>query len=285
MNFVREVVCQLFNKESEVDDIQSIGGGCIHQAGVFQFEGRIFFLKWNSGSADMFAKEAKGLNLLGETNSLNIPQVIGLGTVNEIDYLCLEYIESATLSNTFWEDFGKSLAQLHSHTASTFGLEFDNYIGSLFQSNQPSVEWIEFFIQQRLQPLIRSARDKSLIGSNLIAEFELLCNDLPNLIPTEEPALLHGDLWSGNFLAGNIGQPVVFDPAVYYGHREAELAFTRMFGGFAPTFYHSYDEAFPLQDGFEERVDLFNLYPLLVHLNLFGASYLSGIKQTLSRFV
>ncbi|WP_422361682.1 fructosamine kinase family protein [Reichenbachiella sp.] len=284
MKFLSEVVFQLFNKKASIDHFKSIGGGCIHQAGVFSFDGGKYFIKWNNYSSKMFEVEAKGLNLLRKTDSVSIPKVIGSGTVGEVDYLCLECVESRAQCGTFWVDFGTSLAQLHRNTAPKFGLDHDNFIGSLPQANELLDNWTDFFIQERLIPQLKLARDKALIDASLDQTFERLYPKLPKLIPVESPALLHGDLWSGNFLVGDEGQAVIFDPAVYYGHREAELAFTRMFGGFDPLFYQSYHDAFPIDGGFEERVDIFNLYPLLVHVNLFGPSYLSGINQTLSRF-
>ena len=284
MKLLSEVVFQLFNKKASIDHFKSIGGGCIHQAGVFNFEGGNYFIKWNNYSSKMFEVEAKGLNLLRKTGSVSIPKVIGRGNVGEMDYLCLEYIESEPQCDTFWEDFGTSLAQLHRNTAPEFGLDYDNFIGSLPQTNELHDNWTDFFTQERLVPQIKLAHDKGLIDSSLNTKFERLYSKLHGLIPNESPALLHGDLWSGNFLVGGNGQAVIFDPAVYYGHREAELAFTRMFGGFDTVFYESYNEALPLEGDFEERVDIFNLYPLLVHVNLFGPSYLSGINHTLSRF-
>ena len=123
------------------------------------------------------------------------------------------------------------------------------------------------------------------VNNDILRNFEKLFSVLQNLIPEASPSLLHGDLWSGNFMCGEDGEAVIFDPAVYYGHREIELAFTQMFGGFDKSFYSAYNEEFPLLPGFDDRVDLYNLYPLLVHLNLFGQSYLSGITQTLSRYL
>lgn len=284
MKLLSEVILQLFNKETSIDSITPIGGGCIHQAGVFQLEGQKYFLKWNIHSQKMFETEAKGLNLLRETNSVSTPQVIGYGSVKGTDYLCLEFIESSIQSKWFWKDFGNSLAHLHSSTTSNFGLDHDNFIGSLPQNNGRHTNWTDFFIQERLIPQLKLAHDKGLINSNLNLRFEQLYPKLSNLIPAESPSLIHGDLWSGNFLVGSQGESVIFDPAVYYGHREAELAFTRMFGGFDTLFYQSYNDIFPLERGFEERVGVFNLYPLLVHVNLFGASYLSGINHTLGRF-
>ncbi|WP_420581991.1 fructosamine kinase family protein [Reichenbachiella sp.] len=284
MKLLPEVILQLFKKETSIDSIIPIGGGCIHQAGVFHFEDRKYFLKWNIDSHKMFETEAKGLNLLRATNSVSIPQVIGCGSVNGTDYLCLEYIESSLKSKSFWKDFGSSLAQLHSNTTSNFGLDHDNFIGSLPQNNGQHTNWTDFFIQERLTPQLKLAIDQGLIYSNLNSAFERLFTILPDLVPVEPSALLHGDLWSGNFLVGNDGQAVIFDPAVYYGHREAELAFTRLFGGFESQFYESYQDVFPLQQGYADRADIFNLYPLLVHVNLFGSSYLSSVKQILSRF-
>lgn len=284
MKFLAEVISQLFHDEAESNEIKSVIGGCIHQAGVFRHRDTNYFIKWNPGASHMFATEAQGLSLLGSADAIDVPKVIGKGCAEGIDYLCLSYVEKSIPVARFWEDFGSQLAGLHRQTHEYFGLDHDNFIGSLPQSNTRHERWSDFFVQERLMPQLKSATDKGLITHDLNKKFESLYKLLPALIPEESPALLHGDLWSGNFLVGDRGQPVIFDPAVYFGHREAELAFTRMFGGFDELFYQSYQEAFPMQPEYKKRVDLFNLYPLLVHVNLFGASYLSGIQRTLSRF-
>lgn len=285
MNFLPEVIYQLFAKEvSDHAELQTVGGGCIHQAGMFRFENDKYFVKWNHNASSMFETEAKGLKLLGSTSSLFVPEVIGHGTAGAVDYLCLAYVETGSAKNNFWQTFGASLAQLHQNTSITFGLDHDNYIGSLIQHNKVEGDWIKFFIDQRLTPQLKMAESKGLIEKQLISKFEILFSKLCELIPEERPALLHGDLWSGNFLVGIHGQPVIFDPAVYYGHREAEMAFTKLFGGFDLALYQTYQEIYPLQQGYEERTELFNLYPLLVHVNLFGSSYLDGIRRTLRRF-
>ncbi|MEP4094614.1 fructosamine kinase family protein [Reichenbachiella sp.] len=285
MNFLREVVQQLFGSSIVADiDLTAVGGGCIHSAGVFQFENKKYFIKWNENASSMFEAEKNGLTLLSETSSLIVPKVMGRGTTERVDYLCLEYVESGPAEAHFWKIFGELLAQLHQHTSAYFGLDYDNYIGRLAQSNEPAEDWIEFFINRRLMPQLKMAQDKGLIRKELVSDFEILFNKLRELIPEEKPALLHGDLWSGNFLIGEIGRPVIFDPAIYYGHREAEIAFTRLFGGFDSEFYHAYIGSYPMQPGHEERVGIFNLYPLLVHLNLFGSAYLQEITRTLGRF-
>ncbi|MEP2026182.1 MAG: fructosamine kinase family protein [Reichenbachiella sp.] len=284
MNFLNEVIYQLFGEKTDCSDLQSVGGGCIHQAGSFVHNGEKYFLKWNSNASVMFETEAKGLALLKDTATVSIPKIISTGSVNEVDYLCLEFIEQSAQAPGFWVDFGRQLADLHQNSALRFGLDHHNFIGRLPQSNEQKSNWVDFFISERLMPQIKMARDQGVVDEQLQLKFNTLMKELPNLIPNEKPALLHGDLWSGNFLIGSHGQPVIFDPAVYYGHREAELAFTRLFGGFDAVFYQTYHNTFPLQHGHEERVDIFNLYPLLVHVNLFGSSYLNGIVETLRRF-
>lgn len=286
MSFLDQIIQDLFLEESESDEIIAIGGGCIHQAGMFRFNEKKYFLKWNANASDMFAKEANGLNTLKLCASpyIKIPEVIGHGNVDNMDYLCLEFIDSGIGSHDSWENLGKGLALLHKNTNDGFGLDYDNYIGTLRQSNHRIKDWVQFFIYERLEPLIKMGVNRGYIEGSIISKFNSLFSKLNELLPVEQPALLHGDLWSGNFLFSNHSVPVLFDPAIYYGHREAEIAFTKLFGGFQHRFYQSYNEAYPLQIGHEERVDLFNLYPLLVHVNLFGSSYMSGIKQTLSRF-
>lgn len=285
MNFLNDLISEIFGKNAQGQiHISRIGGGCIHQAGKFRFEDKDYFAKWNSGSLDMFETEARGLKILKDAGEIAVPEVIGHGSIGGLDYLCLSFFDQGPPSNAFWENFGRSLAALHRHSNADFGLDHDNYIGSLPQSNRQHTDWVDFFIDERLNPQIERACQNGLMNSHHQLQFEGLYEKLPELIPESVPALMHGDLWSGNFLIGAQGQPVIFDPAVYYGHREAELAFTKMFGGFEPAFYSAYQEAFPLEQGHDQRVALFNLYPLLVHVNLFGTSYLTGIESTLSRF-
>jgi fructosamine-3-kinase len=188
------------------------------------------------------------------------------------------------LSNLYWIELGRGLANIHKNRSPTFGLNHDNYIGSLKQSNSPTNSWIHFFIHSRINSQLKLAIDKGQLNSSHQQKFEILFKELPNLLPNEKPALLHGDLWSGNVIVDHHGNAVLIDPAVYYGHREMDLAFTRLFGGFNSEFYHSYFETFPLEPGFDNRVDIYNLYPLLVHVNLFGGSYANQVVSILNRF-
>lgn len=231
----------------------------------------------------MFEKEAKGLGLL-RAAGCNTPGVRMTRAEGDHQYLVLEFIEEGRPTGISWEKFGRQLATLHSKTNDFFGLDHDNYIGSLDQLNEKKESWVEFFISNRLTPLIKKASDRDLMGRKHRKSFESLFSRLSELIPEENPSLLHGDLWSGNLMFDSRGEPVFIDPAVYFGHREVDIAMTRMFGGFNRSFLESYNEAKPLESGWEARLDLHNLYPTLVHLVLFGRSYLSGIERTLQRF-
>lgn len=264
----------------------SIGGGCINHAMKIETGAGIFFLKWNDTKRypKMFEAEAKGLSLLKTANELGIPGVIGTDETNRYSFIILEYIEPGARIKNFWKDFGTSLAQLHKHSSELFGLQHDNYIGSLPQHNTQKKSWIDFFIEERLEKQIAIAKNSGAISNSTIQQFNHLYKRLPEIIPEEKPSLIHGDLWNGNFMTGADGKAWLIDPAVYYGYREMDMAMSKLFGGFSEEFYESYNETFPLQKGFEDRVDIHNLYPLLVHVNLFGGSYLSEVKSILSKF-
>jgi protein-ribulosamine 3-kinase len=264
----------------------SIGGGCINSAHRIDTNNGSFFLKWNDAYAypGMFESEAKGLELLKEATAIQVPEVIATGEKESISFIILELIEPGKRMKTFWQDFGVSLATLHKNTSDYFGLDHDNYIGSLPQKNNKHSSWTAFFIYERLEKQIEIARNAGLANSSTIQQFNNLFKQLEELIPKEEPALLHGDLWNGNCMVANDGSACLIDPAVYYGHREMDLAMTKLFGGFSEDFYESYHATFPLEPGFESRLDIHNLYPLMVHVNLFGGGYLSQVKSILSKF-
>jgi protein-ribulosamine 3-kinase len=263
-----------------------VGGGCINHGGKLDTTSGAYFLKWNDALKypGMFQAEALGLSVLRTSNAIRIPQVINVGQTRSHQYIVLEFIESAPKHKDYWPNLGRSLASLHQINARAFGLDHNNYIGSLRQDNNQHPRWADFFIEQRLDAQLKLAVHKKLADTSLVQQFERLYKKLPAIFPQEKPSLLHGDLWSGNLITDEHGQPCLIDPAVNYGHREAELAFTHLFGGFDPQFYEAYEEIFPLQPGFTQRMDLYNLYPLLVHANLFGQSYIAQIKSVLRRY-
>jgi fructosamine-3-kinase len=197
----------------------------------------------------------------------------------------MEFIEQGPQNKFYWKDLGSGLANIHKATNVLFGLDHDNYIGSLRQLNTSSENWIDFLVNKRLNVQLKLAMDSGLAGSQMMKSFESLYLKLPTLLPEEKPALLHGDLWSGNIITTRSGEPCLIDPSVYYGCREVDLAMTKLFGSFPGDFYDSYTDTYPLLSGYQDRFELYNLYPLLVHLNLFGTQYRSPITGILSRFV
>jgi len=283
--FFERALFEATGKNTTVDSFQFLGGGNINNAIKLLTSQGVFFLKWNENSEEnMFEPEAKGLNLLKSAEAITIPEIIGYGEIQGKYYLALEFIQSAPSRLDYWEVLGQSLAKIHQNTTEHFGLHFNNYIGALKQSNEPYHNGVSFFIDKRLRVQAGLAFYNEKISKKLYDKFENLYEKLPEILPEEKPALLHGDLWSGNVMVGNVGEPTLIDPAVYYGLRETEIAFTKLFGGFDSSFYQAYQENFPLEKGFEERVPIYNLYPLLVHLNIFGSGYLSGIERVLEKF-
>lgn len=268
----------------QVFESHPVSGGCIHNGCRLNTKQGSFFLKYNSpDKAVNFAAELSDLRLLSRGPML-VPATIGTGQMESAAWLLMEWIDSGQPNGHFWENFGLGLAKLHRQLAPNFGLDRSNFIGTLPQFNTSQGNWVDFFIEQRLQPQLKLAIDQRLADRLLIQQFEALYHHLPGLIPEEPPSLLHGDLWSGNFMVDQSASPVLIDPAAYYGHREAEIAFTKLFGGFSPLFYQAYQNAWPMQTGWEKRVDLFNLYPLAVHLNLFGQGYLPEIQSILAQY-
>ena len=264
----------------------SARGGCINHGGICVTSSGSIFLKWNDRKKfpEMLKVEAKGLSLLRTGTPLRLPKVVHVGEVDDLQFLLLENVSEGRPKKTYWETFGRGLATLHQNTSETFGLDHDNYIGSLRQTNMPSQTWLDFFVEQRLRKQLQMAFDSRKIENGLIKKFESLFARLDSLLSKEGPSLLHGDLWGGNIMTDDVGDPVLIDPAVYYGHREADLAMTQLFGGFDISFLKSYDDAFPLSPGFKDRFDIFNLYPLLVHVNLFGAGYLRQVTSIVDKF-
>jgi fructosamine-3-kinase len=270
----------------DVEHERSVGGGSINDAYRIETNEGTYFVKVNLLDAipSFFEAEADGLAQLRHTKAIRVPQVIAFGEDHDDAYLLMEHIERGTRGEGFWEHFGSSLARLHRNTRDQFGLERSNYIGTLKQTNLPESDWAAFFQHQRLEPLVKKARDKHKLNDAMVLRFERLYNRLGDLFPHEAPALLHGDLWKENFLVGPAGEPVLIDPAVYYGHREMDIAMTRLFGGFDEAFYAGYNAEQPLEQGWEDRVDLCNLYPLLVHVNLFGGGYVAQLDAALKRY-
>ena len=269
-----------------VDHYHSVAGGDINEAFCLYTKQGKFFFKFNSAALypRMFEMEAAGLETLAKTAFLKVPTVVALGEASEHQFLLMEWLEKGVMSPGFWKSFGHGLAELHQQTGSYFGWHSDNFIGSLRQINTPSSTWAAFYGEWRLIPLAKRLYDTGAFSNDDIRLLEQVCKNLSLLFPEERPALLHGDLWSGNFMIEQSGVPAIFDPAVYFGHREMDLGMTRLFGGFDPLFYEAYNERFPLEKGWEKRVTLTQLYPLLVHAILFGGNYVESARQVIKNF-
>lgn len=289
LSSVPSVILQQLTKSVGSDPIgfSFCGGGCINHGGRLKTRNGDLFLKWNDAAKfpGMFSAEAKGLKLLRNAGAIHIPEVITEGVAGPWQFLVLEFVEERPQAGTYWTNLGQQLANLHKHTTPTYGLDHANYIGSLPQQNTPTEKWVDFFITQRLEVQVKLALDRGKLNANTVMLFSTLYNKLGDLLPEEKPCLLHGDLWSGNLITNAEGKPCLIDPAVYYGHREAEIAFTTLFGGFSAEFYNSYQEAFALEPGYAERFDVYNLYPLMVHVNLFGGGYVSQVVSILRQWV
>jgi len=263
-----------------------VHGGDINQAYCVSGGGAKYFLKVNDAKLypGMFEKEARGLAALHDKTGLVVPGILKVGNLDQQQYLVMEWMEPGKPATNFWENFGSLLAGLHRQKQEYFGWEEDNYIGSLPQVNTIADSWPLFFADCRIMPLVRRLFDENSFSKRDITTAEILCKKLDQLFPGEPPALLHGDLWSGNYMVAANGHAAVYDPAVYFGHREMDIGMTSLFGGFDQRFYTAYDEAFPLETGWRERLQLTQLYPLLVHALLFGGHYISNAKEVMTRY-
>jgi protein-ribulosamine 3-kinase len=267
--------------------LSPVGGGCINNCYRAETEqGKKFFVKTNQAEKypGLFDKEKNALSILAQQSIIRLPRVIATDSSGGSQYIILEWIESGKKSASFWKDFGTRLALLHKISSQTFGFFEDNYIGSLEQSNTYTPSWSEFFIQHRLEPQLKLAAGSKLIPVKQVALFEKIFNTLDNIFSKEPASLIHGDLWSGNFMCDQDSQPVLIDPAVYFGHRMMDIGMTKLFGGFDSRFYEAYNDTYPLPPNSDEQVEIANLYPLLIHLNLFGLQYLSQIETVLRRY-
>lgn len=276
----------LENKLKEkINSISSLPGGDINEVYKIKTAKNNYVLKINRRNLfpKMFEKEKKGLEMLAKSG-VKSPNIILSFSDQKYQYLVLEFIEEKEIISVFWENFAIDLVKIHQATAENFGFIHNNYIGSLHQDNSEKDTWETFFIENRIKPLVKQAFDLNKLDSNHLSCFENLYSRLNKILPKEKPALLHGDLWIGNLMCGRGQIPYFIDPAIYFGHREMDIAMTQLFGGFDNSYLNFYNEIFPLKDGWGKRIEIHNLYPRLVHLILFGRSYLSGIESVINKF-
>lgn len=284
--FIAQILSKHTGESAQIDDFQFFYGGNFNLAVRLRVKNTEYFIKWTQGDHQgLFDAEAKNLQTIHATGAIPVPQVLGVGQLDEKEYLMMGCIDSADKQAHYWEDFGEKLANLHRHSSPLgHGLSYTNFIGAASQENAWMTDGVEFFIENRLKKQVGRALYDRKITTELADKFETLYERLPDLLPHEAPALIHGDLWSGNAMVNEQGLITLVDPCCYYGLREAELAFTTMFGGFDTSFYKSYNATFPIEKGFHARIPLYNLYPLMVHVNLFGEGYLPAVNKILATY-
>ncbi len=275
-----------------MDDRRSVGGGCINQGYKISGGFRHYFVKLNHGiDIGMFEAEANGLQLMFETQTIRVPKPICWGTSDNSAYLVLEWLDlGGRGGNQAWEDMGRKLAAMHrfhpllkGEEKGQFGWDINNTIGSTPQINNWTKNWVEFWQEHRIGYQLKLGRRKGGYFPN----GEKLLEKIPELLAgyDPQPSLVHGDLWGGNASVTSDGKPVIFDPATYFADREVDIAMTELFGGFSSAFYQGYQKEWPLEEGYEQRKTLYNLYHILNHFNLFGGSYESQANQMIHRLL
>ena len=291
-----QALVSLYGNSVAITETDRLSGGDINKAyGLTLNTGAHIFMKANSkANADFFTAEAAGLSAIEATGVIKTPEILCTGTDDGEDvgysFLLLKFIKSAKPRTDYWETFARDLAALHKADTKNFALSGkfgffqNNFIGARAQNNTPSDSWIYFFRDNRLAPQFKDA-DSYFTAEDRTKITKLLDHLEDFLIEPNQPSLLHGDLWSGNVMCGPEGKAMLIDPAAYIGHAEADLAMTKLFGGFPEKFYDAYREANPLEPGYENRRDLYNLYQLLNHLNLFGPTYLGPVLSIVDEYV
>jgi fructosamine-3-kinase len=278
---ISQVTAQPFN----INQHRSVSGGCINQGYCLQGDGLAYFVKINQASRlSMFAAEAFGLKQMGATHTIRLPKPICWGISDNYSYLVLEWLEFAQGNSLSWEKMGQKLALMHQTPENhRFGWNEDNTIGSTPQINTWTDNWADFFAQHRIGYQLQLAQKR---GGSFPERTEVLLAVLKCLKDHHpQPSLVHGDLWSGNVGVTKDGEPVILDPATYYGDREVDIAMTELFGGFPAAFYRGYNEVFPLEEGYQQRKTLYNLYHILNHFNLFGGGYDTQANQMLRQIL
>ena len=291
MRDIAGIVREALGKEAAKGGVRSVSGGDINDAYLVALEdGQKVFLKVNTpGNAAFFSAEQAGLEALRKTDAIGVPKAITAGVSRDCSFLIMEYLEAGPRRPDYWERFGRQLAAMHKAETGEwtpqgkYGFTQNNFIGAGRQNNHICDSWIDFFREYRLeQQFIWAGEYFDAYGRKAMQS--LLDHLEDYLVEPEFPSLLHGDLWGGNFVTGPDGSAWLIDPAVYVGHAEADLAMTELFGGFAPAFYGAYKEMSPLLPGYADRRELYNLYHLLNHLNLFGEAYYGSVMRIVRRY-
>lgn len=266
----------------KIEGVSPLSGGDINDVFKLKCANRDYVAKLNKlhKFPGMFQKEANGLKALRDTGAIDVPEVLGFGDFKNQTYLLLEYKKTGEANASFWETFGAQMAALHKNSREDFGFQEDNFFGSLPQYNNAENTAASFFINQRLKPQFKMAVENGFEFNNLDSFYKKAAE----IIPNEKPALIHGDLWSGNYVINSQNKPCLIDPAVAYAPREMDFAMMQLFGGFNPRLFETYHEIFPLENEWKDRVKLWQLYYILGHVNLFGGHYYHSAKNIINSY-
>lgn len=268
-------------------EVKSLSGGSISSAFVLKGDDKAYFLKVNpqSNAYEMFVAEQTGLKAIEDTNTIAVPKVNLVDVYDDKAFLLMDYIESKSASSNELKTLGTQLAKLHLNHKDFFGFTSDNFIGSLPQSNNQHTSWADFYWHERIFPQLKLAEQKRLLDRNEVTSEQVAISMFEELLSSEvKPSLLHGDLWGGNYLIATNGTPYLIDPAVCYGHSMMDIAMSKLFGGFGNDFYSAYHDIIPKTGNYNAQIDLYQLYFLLVHLNLFGRSYYGSVVSIMKRY-
>ncbi|NJN74563.1 MAG: fructosamine kinase family protein [Limnothrix sp. RL_2_0] len=282
---IAQHVAATTGKSFEVDSTSSVSGGCINDGYQISGSGKTYFVKLNRpNQMEMFAAEALGLTQMGATKTICVPQPICWGETQNHSYIVLEWLNLGSSNGKAWREMGRQLAGLHRVGVSAqFGWDRNNTIGSTPQINAWCDDWADFWAEMRIGYQLRLAKRNGGTFPDLNLVVDTVRQMLRGWEP--QPSLVHGDLWSGNAAIAADGTPILFDPAAYYGDREVDIAMTELFGGFSPSFYQGYNEEWPLDSGYSDRRDIYNLYHVLNHFNLFGGGYGGQANRIIQRFL
>ncbi len=267
--------------------IQPLSGGSISSAYILKWDKGAYFLKVNTSkdALEIFTAEKKGLQAIEETATIAVPKVHHIDVYESKAYLLMDYVESKSASGNDYKALGTQLAKLHLNHKDKFGFTSDNFIGSLPQSNTQHSDWASFYWQERIAPQLKLAKQNKMLKTTEIISEQTAKSVFEELLGKDiSPSLLHGDLWGGNYLIAADGTPYLIDPATYWGHSMVDIAMSRLFGGFGNEFYSAYHHIIPKTENYNAQVDLYQLYFLLVHLNLFGRSYYGSVEGILEKY-
>lgn len=280
---LQDYISNLLNET--IIETNHVSGGDISESFKIITSKNSYFLKTNEASKlNMFQTEASALKHINNTNAIKTPEVFVVDTFKNKSFLLMEFIESKTHTVNDFKTLGLQLAALHNCSNDNFGWKQDNFIGTLPQSNKQNDSWCDFYINERLKPQLERAKQINLLSEGECPTTERMKQTLQPMFQNTKPSLLHGDLWGGNYVISKNGEPYLIDPAMYYGHKEVDIAMTKLFGGFDETFYEAY-HSIHLQDTYTtSRIDIYQLYYLLVHLNLFGRSYYGSVSRILQKY-